>query len=117
MRRVFLLFIALAVACGADGVLTASEAVDAFVAAGLDAPNPRDVTDTECPDTCVEAVATDVVTVQRWSDAQAAYVHSQEVEQPAYALETFVILFPVGTEVETNAYADVLADAVQEARS
>ena len=118
MRRVCLILIALAVACGADGVLTASEAVDAFVKAGLEAPNPRDVSEEECRvDTCVEAVATDVVTVQRWAEAQAAYVYSQELEQPAYALENFVIVFPVDTDVETNAYAEALADAVREARS
>lgn len=114
MRAFFLLVLITALAgCGSSGAFTADDAVDAFVEAGLDAPNRRDVTAEECTEIgCLEAVATDVVTVYRWPDADQAKHHSTGLEQPAYALNEFVIAFPVGTDAPTNEYADALQRAV-----
>lgn len=111
-----LLPVALVLGCSPPVGVTAEDAVAAFEAAGLAAPNPRDVTDTQCPDTgCEEAVATDVVTISRFSDAQSSHVHSTALQQPAYAVGEFVIAFPVGTDVPTNEYATVLAQAIDDA--
>lgn len=97
--------------CGGAG-LTADEAVEEFTAAGLRAPNPRDVTDTVCAELgCEEAVETDVVTVFRWADSTQAAAHSANLKQPAYSLNTFVIAFPPDSEVDTAAYANVLTEA------
>lgn len=98
-------------ACGGSQ-LTASEAVEIFVAEGLSAPNPQDVTETACAQIgCEEAVATDVVTVFRWEDSSQAIAHSGDLKQPAYSLDEFVITFPVDTEVDTAAYAAALEEA------
>lgn len=94
--------------------MTAREAVDEFTAAGLPAPNPRDVTDAECDIGCEEAVATDVVTVFRWADPTQAAAHSDGLKQPAYSLNEFVIAFPPDSEVDDAAYAEALQAAVAE---
>lgn len=108
-----LLLAAVAVACGQPS-FGASDAITAFEEAGLEAPNPRDVTDAECGESgCDEAIATDVVTVSRWPNATAAREYSAALRQPAYAVNQFVIAFPVETEVATNEYADVLTAAVR----
>ena len=101
---------------GCDGPpTTARDAVDEFTAAGLSAPNPRDITDTACADLgCKEAVATDVVTVFRWQDPLQASAHSDGLKQPAYSLNEFVIAFPADSKVDTGAYADALTEAVAE---
>jgi hypothetical protein len=92
--------------------MTARDAVDEFTAAGLSAPNPRDVTDEACADIgCEEAVATDVVTVFHWQDSLQASAHSADLRQPAYSLDEFVIAFPVGTDVDTAEYARTLQAA------
>lgn len=102
-----------AVACAAEPTFTAHDAIDEFTAAGLSAPNPRDITDSACAEIgCVEAVATDVVTVFRWEESSQALAHSAGLKQPAYSLNEFVIAFPVGTDVEPSRYATVLRDAV-----
>lgn len=114
--RVFvsLLLVLAAFGCSTTPPVTASQVVEAFTEAGLPAPNPRDVTNSECGEAgCEEAVATDVVTVLRWSDAAAAREHSAALQQPAYAVNQFVIAFPVGTDIATNEYADVATAAVR----
>ena len=108
-----LLLLAAATACGAPDVFDASDAVDAFVDAGLEAPNPRDVTADKCTTVeCVEAVETDVVTVYRWPDTGAAHLHSNRLQQPAYALNEFVLVFPIDTDAQTNEYAEALEQAI-----
>ena len=100
--------------CGGPSI-TAREAVDVFVEAGLPAPNPRDVTETSCSDIgCAEAVQTDVVTVYRWNANAEALAHAADLQQPAYSLNEFVITFPAETEAETSAYANALRGAVVE---
>lgn len=102
------------VAC-ASSELTARQAVDELTAAGLDAPNPRDVTDDACGTIgCLEAVETDILTIYRWADSSQAAAHSQDLKQPAYKLNELVLAFPVDTEVDTSAYANALTEVVQE---
>ena len=116
MRRRPALIVAAAVlaACGGSQ-LTARDAVDIFVAQGLSASNPQDVTETACAQIgCEEAVATDAVTVFRWEDSTQAIAHSDDLKQPAYSLDEFVIAFPVDTEADTAAYAAALEEAVAE---
>lgn len=116
MRRLFVPLLAAlsVVACGGPS-MTAQDAIDAFTEAGLPAPDPQDVTEATCPDIgCEEAVATDVVTVFRWSDSSQALVHANDLRQPAYSLDELVIVFPVDTEVDTSDYANALQDAAAE---
>ena len=100
-------------ACGGE-VVTARDAIDVFTAEGLPAAAPQDVTSAACGDIgCLEAVEAEPVTVYRWGDSLQAAGHAQDLEQPAYSLNEFVIAFPVDTEVETSAYADALTEAVK----
>lgn len=106
-----LCLLAVLAACSPSPRLSAQQVVDGMTEAGLDAPNPRDVTEQECPASgCVEAVATDVVTVSRWKDADDAANYSSGLEQPAYSVDEFVIAFPRDTTVKTNPYADRLVE-------
>lgn len=114
-RRAIAVVATLALAACGGSQITAGEAVDEFTAAGLRAPNPRDITDTTCPELgCEEAVATDVVTVFRWADPAQAAAHSGGLKQPAYSLNEFVIAFPPDSQVDTAAYANALTEAVAE---
>lgn len=98
-------------ACGGPAT-SAQDVVDAFVDAGLPAPNPRDVTESACaPMGCEEAVQTDVVTVFRWGESSQAIAHAADLKQPAYSLNEFVIAFPADTDTDTAPYARALQNA------
>jgi hypothetical protein len=111
MRGLAIVIALLLAGCGSPP-MTARDAVDEFTAAGLSAPNPQDVTDTACAEIgCEEAVATEVVTVFRWEDSSQAMAHSDDLKQPAYSLNEFVIAFPPDTDVDTSEYAAALEQA------
>jgi hypothetical protein len=87
--------------------------VNVLTAAGLAAPNPRDVTDQRCPDIhCAGAVATDTVSILIFGRSRDAQLYEASLSN-GYQIGDVVLEFaPTIDAAQRTAYERIVARAV-----
>jgi hypothetical protein len=87
--------------------------VNILTAAGLAAPNPRDVTDQRCPDIhCAGAVATDTVSILIFGRSRDAQLYEASLSN-GYQIGDVVLEFaPTIDAAQRTAYERIVARAV-----
>jgi hypothetical protein len=87
---------------------TAEEVLEAFQAAGLSAPEPRDNTPQSCPDLeCTQLITTETVSIYQWPDEETATSIQREYDFGDYQAGA-IILRANESNVDIQPYAQVL---------